>query len=219
MRAILFDFAGTLFDHIESAHGDIIIAAAREFGFKVDPSDARFFWSSITAQARSREELALRRDRSQEAFREAWMRLYSQMDALHHGLSEAVYMRATDPSKWIPYYETRPVLRALSLSEIPVGVISDIGWDIRQVFRLNNCDGFVRSFTLSFEHGSVKPDRVLFDHACQALDVRPEDTLMVGDSHETDGGAVDAGLVTLLLPRQPAGSIRGLGAVLAGFWP
>jgi hypothetical protein len=38
---------------------------------------------------------------------------------------------------------------------------------------------------------------------------------MVGDNPLTDGGAVDAGLVCLLLPKVPPGHPRGLGRVLA----
>jgi hypothetical protein len=37
---------------------------------------------------------------------------------------------------------------------------------------------------------------------------------MVGDNHRTDGGAIESGLRTLLLPLPPPGATRGLEAVL-----
>ena len=50
--------------------------------------------------------------------------------------------------------------------------------------------------------------------ACAALGVAPEHALMVGDNPLSDGGAVDAGLPTLLLPVVEPRQRRGLGAVL-----
>ena len=67
---------------------------------------------------------------------------------------------------------------------------------------------------MSFQHGVTKPAPVLFRVACEALGVGPHEALMVGDNHRNDGGAIDSGLRTLLLPLVPSGSDRGLSAVL-----
>jgi FMN phosphatase YigB (HAD superfamily) len=75
-------------------------------------------------------------------------------------------------------------------------------------------DALVDVFVESYRHGVEKPDPALFLLACRELGVKPERALMVGDSHLTDGGAVEAGLVTLLLPAVRRGAARGLGAVL-----
>ena len=97
---------------------------------------------------------------------------------------------------------------------VPVGVVSDTGWDIRPVFVHHGLDRFVDAFVLSCEHGDVKPAPGLFLAACAALGVAPEHTLMVGDNPLSDGGAVDAGMSTLLLPVAEPGRRRGLDAVL-----
>lgn len=58
-----------------------------------------------------------------------------------------------------------------------------------------------------------KPHPRLFLLALESLGVRPSDALMVGDRPDRDGGAVLAGIPTLLLPADN-GSTRGLGIVL-----
>ena len=68
-------------------------------------------------------------------------------------------------------------------------------------------------FVLSGEYGVTKPAPELFEAACTVLGAEVGATLMVGDNHRTDGGAVDAGLQALLLPLPPPGEARGLDAV------
>ena len=47
---------------------------------------------------------------------------------------------------------------------------------------------------------AVEPDPALFALTLSALGTTPGQTLMVGDRSASDGGAVEAGLTTLLLP-------------------
>ena len=58
------------------------------------------------------------------------------------------------------------------------------------------------------------PDPAIFRTACRRLRVTPEATLMVGDSEETDGGAVSAGLQVMILPPAWLPARRGLEGVL-----
>ncbi len=44
--------------------------------------------------------------------------------------------------------------------------------------------------------------------------MRPEEALMVGDSHLADGAAVLAGMTALVLPAVPPGAVRGLARAL-----
>lgn len=81
-----------------------------------------------------------------------------------------------------------------------VGVLSDVHVDIRPAFAAAGLGGLVDVFTLSFEHGRVKPDPALYAIALAALGTTAEQTLMVGDRSIPDGGAVEAGLSALLLP-------------------
>jgi HAD superfamily hydrolase (TIGR01509 family) len=130
------------------------------------------------------------------------------------GLPEAIYERMLRPDGWLPYADTAPVLRELRSAGIPVGVVSNIGFDIRPMFEAWDLAGLVDAWTLSYEVGRCKPDPAIFQRACAALGVDPERTLMVGDTPD-DAGAVRAGCMALVLPPVDTGGTRGLAAVLA----
>jgi putative hydrolase of the HAD superfamily len=108
-------------------------------------------------------------------------------------LHDALYDRHMTPAAWTPYPDTEFVVRTLHERGIGVGVISNIGWDLRPVFRAHGLDPYVDAYALSYEHGVQKPDPRLFQVACEALDVDPKDVLMVGDERRADGGAAALG--------------------------
>jgi putative hydrolase of the HAD superfamily len=107
------------------------------------------------------------------------------------------------------------VLAALRERGVAVGVVSNIGWDLRPVFREHGVDPYVDAYVLSYEHGIQKPDTRLFALACDALGVGPEDTLMVGDDRHADGGAADLGCAVHFVEHRPVTERPdGLRAVL-----
>jgi len=205
-RAVLFDFGDTLF---HSPSGAEVIAEAG-----ADEETAARMWDEIWAASKTAEELAKKRDTSREAHRAAWSSLFARADAVAEGLSQLLYDRVMDPINWIPYPDTGGVLRALDDAGVRVGVVSNIATHLGPVFSKYELDAYVDSYVHSFEQAAEKPAPALFSAACQVLRTPPEATLMVGDSHLADGGAVLAGLTTLLLPAVPPGESRGLGVVL-----
>lgn len=92
-------------------------------------------------------------------------------------------------------------------------MILNTGWDVRAVFDAHGATPYISSFTLSYEAGVVKPDARIFAIACESLGVDAAEAMMVGDDARSDGGAVTAGMRTLLLPPLPPGSDNGLGSV------
>lgn len=72
-------------------------------------------------------------------------------------------------------------------------MVSNIGWDLRPVFREHGLDAYVDTYVLSYEHGVQKPDPRLFSVACEALGTDPRRVLMVGDNRVADGGAAALG--------------------------
>jgi HAD superfamily hydrolase (TIGR01493 family) len=213
LRAVLFDVGDTLFER-QGGSRSVVETAAR-LGVRVDELVAERLWAEVQARARTPEELAKGRDLSPEAHRAAWTELYRPADALAEGLAEALYEREVGPDHWTPFPDTVPTLRALAARAVPVGVVSDVGFDLRPFFERHGGLDLVGSFVLSCEYGVAKPAAVLFETACAELGVPPEAAVMVGDNPLTDGGAVDAGLVCLLLPKVAPGQPRGLGRVLA----
>jgi FMN phosphatase YigB (HAD superfamily) len=212
LDAVLFDFGDTLFGRT-GAHRAIVQAAAG-LGAQVDETTARLLWAEIQARARTPEELAKGRDLSPEAHRACWTALYSRLDDIAVGLGEALYDREIDPLGWAPFPDTEEILGALFSAGVPVGVVSDTGWDIRPVFAAHGLDQLVDVFSLSCEHGVAKPAPRLFEAACEELGVEPAASLMVGDNPLTDGGAVEVGLTAYILPPVTDSQERGLAAVL-----
>jgi HAD superfamily hydrolase (TIGR01509 family) len=212
VQAVLFDFGETLFGREDGV--EAIVQAARERGAEVEAARAAELWEEIHARGRLPEEMEKGRDLSPAAHRACWTALYSMADVVAAGIGEALYEREISPAGWRPVPDAEPTLRALRAAGIPVGVVSDAGWDIRPVFAHHGLAELVDTFVVSHEHGRVKPDPELFRVACAQLGMAPEQTLMVGDNPLSDGGAVAAGLPTLLLPLAGPGEPRGLGQVL-----
>jgi HAD superfamily hydrolase (TIGR01509 family) len=118
-------------------------------------------------------------------------------------MAEAAYERVLMTESWHPYPDTLDTLRRLRAAGVPVAVVSNIAWDIRDVFRKHDAFELVDEFVLSYVEGVMKPDPKIFLVACQRIGVSPGDALMVGDSAEADGGATAAGLTTEIIKPLP----------------
>jgi HAD superfamily hydrolase (TIGR01509 family) len=151
-------------------------------------------------------------DCSAEKHRTATMLWYSEA-GLDQALSETLYDFDFEPEAHPLYEDVPDTLRRLKTLEIGVAVVSDIHFDLRPEFALRGLAELVDHFVLSFEHGVQKPDPRIFMLALDALDIHPWEALMVGDRPRRDGGAVHAGIPTLLLPKDR--SSGGLSGVLA----
>jgi len=131
------------------------------------------------------------------------------------GLSEELYALTTSAESWEAFPDTLPTLRALRYRNIPVGVVSDTGFDFRPTMDRLGLSPLVDVVVMSFQHGVCKPAPKLFLTACEQLGVEPRDTLMVGDNPLTDGGGIAAGLHVVLLPPPTPTDPRGLAAILS----
>ncbi|MFI9246482.1 HAD family hydrolase [Streptomyces sp. NPDC053086] len=203
MTAVLFDFSGTLF-RVESTESWLravlsetghalpepeLIAAARALEAAgalpggVEPvelpTDLADAWSV--------------RDKSAELHRAAYTGMARRVPLPEPALYDALYERHMSPAAWTPYPDAAEVLGTLRERGIGVGVVSNIGWDPRPVFREHGLDVYVGTYALSYEHGVQKPDPRLFSIACEALGADPRRVLMVGDSRAADGGAAALG--------------------------
>ncbi|MFE4976227.1 HAD family hydrolase [Kitasatospora sp. NPDC056651] len=106
---------------------------------------------------------------------------------------DALYESHLAPASWRPYPDTAAVLRALRHRGVPVAVVSNIGWDLRPVFREHGLADLVDVYVLSYEVGAQKPDPAIFETACEQLGLAPAEVLMVGDDQTCDGGATALG--------------------------
>ncbi|MET8944476.1 HAD-IA family hydrolase [Streptomyces sp. NPDC004542] len=203
MAAVLFDFSGTLFrvESTESWLRAVLAESALELSEGELTAAARALEAAGAlpggaAPAELPAELAevwAVRDQSAALHRAAYTGLSRRVPLPDPGLHEALYDRHMSPRAWSPYPDAAEVLSTLSERGIGVGVVSNIGWDLRPVFREHGLDTYVDAYVLSYEHGVQKPDPRLFATACAALGVEPRDALMVGDSRSADGGAAALG--------------------------
>jgi HAD superfamily hydrolase (TIGR01509 family) len=196
--AVLFDFGHTLFDTIPARVCTAEFEKASGRHVNADAFGAA--WETVRLRARQPDELAKGRDVSAAAHRRCWLDLLAPLDDLAPGLAEFTYGFESSARGWQPYPDARDVLTELRTRGIPVGVVSDCGWDIRAVFEAHELYALIDTFDLSYEHGICKPDARIFHSACAQLGVEPGTTLMVGDSWLTDGGAAAIGIATLILP-------------------
>ncbi|MEU9780614.1 HAD-IA family hydrolase [Streptomyces phaeochromogenes] len=204
MAAVLFDFSGTLF-RIESpgswlravlADSEVslpepeLIRAAKELeAVGAQPGGAH---PSAPVPADLAPVWGIR-DQSSELHRSAYTGVSRQVALPDPALHDRLYDRHMAPAAWRPYPDTAEVLGALRERGVAVGVVSNIGWDLRPVFREHGLDPYIDAYVLSYEHGIQKPDPRLFSTACDALGADPRDTLMVGDDRRADGGAAALG--------------------------
>lgn len=216
VRAVLFDAGDTLI-RLRGGAGDLLGAAAERLGVAIEPTAAARVWQRVLARASTPEELAKGRDLSPERHRAVWTELYASCgaDDLVPGLGDALYAFTIDPGSWEAFPDTAPTLRELRRRGVPVGAVSDTGFNMRPVLDRLDLTPLFDVVVLSCDTGMCKPDPKVFHGACDALGVEPGATLMVGDNPLTDGGAVAAGLPVLLLPPPAAKGPRGLAHVLS----
>ncbi|GAA2632241.1 HAD-IA family hydrolase [Dactylosporangium fulvum] len=216
VRAVLFDFANTLFRMVDAAQWLRLVAAdTGRAGALDDPADVDAALAGLVRAYQLPEVVAAQqgRDLSAERHRAAMIAWFGAVDFLR-GHESAAHARMLDADSWIPYGDTEPVLRALRERGIRVGVVSDIAWDIRAHVEHRGLGGLVDAYALSFEVGREKPDPELFRKACADLGADPRATLMVGDNPARDGGASAAGLRCFILPAEHRTGERGLRQVL-----
>ncbi|MBB5938488.1 HAD family hydrolase [Streptomyces zagrosensis] len=202
-KGALFDFSGTLF-RVEPAE-DWLRAALKAVGIALAPADFTRYLRELVevgAQPGGAAPRAIlphlaqgwrERDRTAEQHHAAYLAQARQVSLPHEKLYEALYARHKEPAAWRAYPDAAEVLAQLRQGGVRIAVVSNIGWDLRPIFREHGLDQFVDAYLLSFEHSIQKPEPALFRLACAALGTAAPDTVMVGDNRQADGGAAAIG--------------------------
>ena len=212
--AVLFEWRGTLFyDESDDAW---IRASAASIGRRLSDEEVNAIVRTVAVAADHPEVVAARQraDCSRE-LHEAATLLQFRLAGLDEDLARAILERDGNVAATMPYTDTRTTLETLRSRGLRIGVISNIHYELGPHFQYYGLDGYVDAFTLSFQHGYQKPDRRLFAEALCALGADPGETLMVGNNPALDGGAVRAGIPTLILPRVANSGPRGFESVLS----
>ncbi|MFI0821150.1 HAD family hydrolase [Streptomyces sp. NPDC021098] len=214
VNGVMFDFSGTLM-RIESVE-EWLAAALAEAAVPADGEEFADWVRRLTdcgalpggpeprhipahLEQRWRE-----RDLSADQHRAAYTALIEEARLPGAELTRALYDRHRTPAAWRPYPDTEATLRELRRRGIKVAVVSNIGWDLRPVFRAHELDGLVDAYVLSYELNVQKPAPAIFRAACDALGLPPSEVLMVGDSRVADGGAAALGCPVHFVDHLPA---------------
>ncbi|MFJ2581905.1 HAD-IA family hydrolase [Kitasatospora aureofaciens] len=203
IKGVMFDFSGTLFRVTSTAQW--LDAHTASTGLALDGREraelvARLEeFGALPGGAAPRripvdvQEAWQVRDLSAELHRAAYTALARAAEPPVGLDVDALYETHMAPASWQPYPDTGPTLRELRRRGIPVAVVSNIGWDLRPIFREHGLDDLVDLYVLSVEVGAQKPDPAIFEAACKQLGLAPADVLMVGDDRTCDGGATALG--------------------------
>jgi HAD superfamily hydrolase (TIGR01549 family) len=91
------------------------------------------------------------------------------------------------------------VLRSLREAGMRLGIVTNgLSETHREKIAVLQLSEYFDAIFLSDEVGMVKPDPLLFAHACRVLDAAPAVAAMVGDRYDRDiRGAAEAGLFTI----------------------
>jgi FMN phosphatase YigB (HAD superfamily) len=209
-RAVLFDWRGTLVTTLTEVQW--IHEALRRLGRSTSGAEI----DATASLLRSAENAldAPGTDTDAQVHRQTYQRVLGGL-GLDDELVTALYAVESDPACNHFAADVPETFARLRAADVRIGVVSDVHVDIRPAFAAAGLGDAVDVFMLSFEQGVQKPDAAMFLRALAALDVAPGEALFVGDRSGADGGAVEHGLVTLLLPTLTGVEDRRLHAVTA----
>ena len=202
IRTVLFDVGGTLL-RVRPSVGTVYARAARDHGFEVSVVELdrnfRAAWRRSVERGHSRGHSC-----SDEILREEWSTVVREtfkesvpaekMPALFDDL----YNRFASATVWELAPRVRSHLEHLRAAGIRLGVLSN--WDSRLRSMLDDLDlGDAFDFlVISYDVGVEKPHPDIFQAALARAGSSPAETLLVGDSYETDIEAASrSGLATL----------------------
>ncbi|MEV6315292.1 HAD-IA family hydrolase [Streptomyces sp. NPDC051776] len=215
ITGVLFDFSGTLF-RVEPT--DVWLRTVLDRAAITVEEDQLLHWAGRLERAGALPGGASPRvvpghlasawavrDSSAANHRAAYSGLAREAGIPWPELHGPLYDRHMEPAAWSPYPDAAEVLKTLWDLDVRIAVVSNIGWDLRPVFRAHGLDALVDAYVLSYEHGVQKPDPRLFRVACETIGAAPEDVLMVGDDRRADGGATELGCAVHLVEHLPVG--------------
>ncbi|MEO9175378.1 MAG: HAD-IA family hydrolase, partial [Gaiellales bacterium] len=200
-EAVLLDYSGTIFDDRDVLTAAGLIAEAAQRGVPLDVASAASVIATTMRYARAPERSdRAGSDLSGEAHRSIWTPLIAQAGPYEPPLVNAIYATMIASESWRPYPDALPVVQELVARGVPVGVLSNIAWDIRPSLARAGLLELLHTVVLSYEVGYEKPDPALFTLACERMGHAPGDVLYVGDDPARDGPAVRIGMPVYLLP-------------------
>jgi putative hydrolase of the HAD superfamily len=200
LRAVLFDVDFTLAKPGPLLGPEGYRDAGRRFGLDLDPR--RY------PEARAAALLDLQHHPELDHDEEVWIRFTEDIVRGMGGEGENCRrVAAAITEGWLEsenfelYEDVLPVLAALRLARLKIGLVSNTSRDLDAFVRHHGLD--VDAWVSSGVHGKVKPSPSIFKAVLDLLEVEPEAAVMVGDSPEDDvAGAEAIGMRGVLIDRE-----------------
>jgi putative hydrolase of the HAD superfamily len=204
LRVVLFDLDDTLHDDTyaySSAAEDVAREVAAEHGIDALAlkaayiAEAEGFWHRLSPLDLKVKLASLRASMWQAALESVGVEdaELAQRSAERYNTYRAKYFTL--------FPGTVDLLRALRERGMKLGIVTNgLSETHREKIALLRISEYFDAIFLSDEVGMVKPDPLLFAHACRTLGGVPAHAAMVGDRYDRDiQGAMEAGLFTIWL--------------------
>jgi putative hydrolase of the HAD superfamily len=200
--AVLFDLDDTLHDDTHAfttAAQEVAAEVAAEHGIdalslkRAYIAEAEGFWHRLTAAELQTKLSQLRATMWGNALRSVGLEdeVLAQRSATNYNVYRKKYF-ALFPG-------ALDLLQQLRAAGIKLGLLTNgVSETHRDKIALLQITEYFDAIFLADEVGMVKPDPLLFAHACAKLQTAPAQSAMVGDRYERDiAGALEAGLFTI----------------------
>lgn len=198
MKAVLFDFGGTL-DSDGLTWGDRFFPLYREAGLPLsrEAFDRAFYKSDDNLPTR----FALAGKALPETLQLQVGCVLEEAAPDRRDLTAAIAGRFLDESR-AAFARNKPVLERLA-KKYKLGIVSNFYGNLSDILKAEGLLGYFGAVADSERVGHIKPSREIFDHAMKTLGVSPAETLMVGDSIKRDmKGAEDLGMPHALISQK-----------------
>ncbi|MFH1722063.1 MAG: TIGR02253 family HAD-type hydrolase [Candidatus Altiarchaeota archaeon] len=199
VKAVFFDIDNTLFDtkRLAEATRRNAIRAMIESGLDVDEDEAYV----------KLMELVKKHGSNYGRHFDELLKIYGKEGNPHIIAAGIIAYHSTKTAYLVPYPETVPTLISIRDRGIKLGIITD-GVAVKQWEKLISLglQHFFHSVVISEERGVEKPETTSFLDACDQVDCKPDEAIMVGDRLEKDVlGANIAGMTSVLLDKHIEG--------------
>jgi putative hydrolase of the HAD superfamily len=195
-KGVLFDAGGTLFHRVPSTQ-DCIAEALRRLGENVPPSTLH-----AAFHAALREEPVPEPGAEAAAWRD-----FNATILRHAGIGPrpelvAAVGLALEEAKRELYPDVVPTLARLRRHNLKLAVVSNFTHTLPTILDQLGITSYFDAILYSWKAGFAKPDARMYGAALRAVGLRAEETVMVGDSYETDvEGPLKCGIRGILLAR------------------
>ncbi len=122
--------------------------------------------------------------------------IIDEVDSFEQGIQKEI-------SFAVPFDDTKETLKELTKRGNRLCIISNLATPYKDPIWNLGLNKYFEKIICSCEAGVVKPGYKIYLLACQTMNVKPKNALMVGDSIWSDyRGAINAGLSAILLDRR-----------------